>query len=300
MADKTIQLHIYRGPDGEFDVPVVRGSDNDEQWQVWLTATQMSELFGVGVKTIYKHIKTVVAELEDPASVANFATVTKDGSTRQVDHYDMEVITAVGHRVRSPEATRFRKWAASVLNDYLTRGVAINEARLAADDEALKEASKGTIDALYKAYRLRGYDDAWIAKRITGMVDRKTFTAVLQEVVANIDSGDYAKITNKTYTGLFGRNAAQLRIQNGGVAPRDGMHRTALHFLGLAESTAAEKIRKLDYVPFFYAMAVIDKVCKMLKPAVDNVTQELKTDIATNTPLLSDGDGDPWQGKGSA
>jgi hypothetical protein len=103
---------------------------------VWLNRQQMAMLFGRDVKTIGKHIANVFreGELERAATVAKFATVQKEGDrevTRQVEYYNLDVIISVGYRVKSLQGTRFRIWATQRLKDYLLKGYAINQRRLA-------------------------------------------------------------------------------------------------------------------------------------------------------------------------
>ncbi|MBQ0052334.1 MAG: virulence protein RhuM/Fic/DOC family protein [Treponema sp.] len=102
---------------------------------VWLNRNQMAELFDRDVKTIGKHINNAFEEeLEfDAATVANFATVQKEGDRtveRQIEYYSLDVIISVGYRVKSKRGTEFRKWANSVLKQYILKGYAANDTRL--------------------------------------------------------------------------------------------------------------------------------------------------------------------------
>jgi hypothetical protein len=119
---------------------------------VWLNRQQMAQLFGRDVKTIGKHIANALREelsfprlpqVSDSRGysnsvvarsattrpdevVAKFATTALDGKTYQVEYYNLEMITSVGYRVKSPEGVEFRRWANAVLREYLLRGVAFN------------------------------------------------------------------------------------------------------------------------------------------------------------------------------
>ncbi len=99
---------------------------------VWLNRNQMAELFDRDVKTIGKHINNAFEEeLESDGSVvANFATTATDGKTYQVEYYSLDVIISVGYRVKSKRGTEFRKWANSVLKQYILKGYAANDTRL--------------------------------------------------------------------------------------------------------------------------------------------------------------------------
>ena len=104
---------------------------------VWLNANQIAELFDRDYKTIRKHINNAIKEeLNSEEVVANFASTTKHGAiegktqTREVEYYNLDVIISVGYRVKSQNGILFRKWATSVLKDYMLKGYAINQKRL--------------------------------------------------------------------------------------------------------------------------------------------------------------------------
>ena len=98
---------------------------------VWLNRQQLATLFGRDVKTIGKHIGNALnEELKDIPTIANFATVQTEGSryvTREIEYYSLDMIISIGYRVKSPKGVLFRRWANSVLKEYLTRGVSINQ-----------------------------------------------------------------------------------------------------------------------------------------------------------------------------
>ena len=96
-----------------------------EQDTVWLSRSQMAELFDRDIKTIGKHINNVLKEELDSSVVAKFATTADDGKTYQVEHYNLDMIISVGYRVKSKRGIAFRKWANSVLKDYIIKGYAV-------------------------------------------------------------------------------------------------------------------------------------------------------------------------------
>ena len=97
---------------------------------VWLNRLQMSLLFDRDVKTIGKHINNALREeLRDVATVANFAIVQKEGEryvSRNIDYYSLDMILSVGYRVKSETGIIFRRWANSVLKEYIIKGISIN------------------------------------------------------------------------------------------------------------------------------------------------------------------------------
>ena len=115
------------------DVPI-----SPEKDTVWLTANQMALLFDKDDKTIRKHINNVFSddELDKEVVVANFATTSRHGAvagktqTRMTQFYNLDVIISVGYRVKSKRGIAFRRWANSVLKQYLLQGYAANKQRL--------------------------------------------------------------------------------------------------------------------------------------------------------------------------
>lgn len=128
--DNHGEIIIYQTEDGLTKINV-----NMQDETVWLSLDQMSELFQRDKSTISRHIKNVYAEgeLKKEATVANFATVQKEGQRsveRQIEHYNLDVIISVGYRVKSVRGTQFRIWASSVLKEYIKKGFAMDDERL--------------------------------------------------------------------------------------------------------------------------------------------------------------------------
>ncbi len=100
---------------------------------VWLTLSQLAELFGRDKSVISRHLRNIFRdfELERESVVAKNATTAADGKIYQVEHFNLDAIISVGYRVNSHRATRFRQWATTVLRHHLTRGYSLNEHRLA-------------------------------------------------------------------------------------------------------------------------------------------------------------------------
>ena len=123
MSDNEIILYQ---PDGNISLEV-----RVENETVWLNRQQLALLFDRDVKTIGKHINNALKEeLKRIPTVANFATVQQEGErlvTRDIEYYNMDMILSVGYRVKSQRGTQFRRWANSVLKDYILRGYAVNQ-----------------------------------------------------------------------------------------------------------------------------------------------------------------------------
>jgi len=130
MTEDQNSIEIYQGTDKQSIVEV-----KFEQETVWLSQKQMSELFDKDVRTINEHIKTIYksGELIKEPTIRKFRIVQKEGKrqvSREIEHYNLDVIISVGYRVNSKRGTQFRIWATQRLKDYLVKGYAINEKRL--------------------------------------------------------------------------------------------------------------------------------------------------------------------------
>lgn len=118
----TNEIILYQ-PDETITIDVRVENDT-----VWLNRNQIAQLFGRDVKTIGKHINNALQEeLAGISVVAKFAITATDGKIYQVEHYNLEMITSIGYRVKSKQGIQFRQWANKVLKDYLLRGYAINQ-----------------------------------------------------------------------------------------------------------------------------------------------------------------------------
>ena len=132
------QIVVFKDGALELDVKIT-----PEQNTVWLTLDQLAELFDKNKSTVSRHIKNVFTEgeLTADSTVAKFATVQKEGHRtikRQIEYYNLDVIISVGYRVKSQRGIAFRKWASSVLKQYLLAGYAVNEKRLAAMNKVIQ------------------------------------------------------------------------------------------------------------------------------------------------------------------
>ena len=109
---------------------------------VWLSLDQMSNLFKRDKSVISRHIKNIFKEeLDEISTVANFATVKKEGYRqiiRNIDYYNLDMIISVGYRVKSKNGIIFRKWATKVLKDYMIKGYAVNQKRLETLEKTVK------------------------------------------------------------------------------------------------------------------------------------------------------------------
>lgn len=179
MEEKVIknEIVLFENQDVKLEV-------NMKDETVWLNANQMSELFGRDSKTIRKHIDNALKEELDNSTVANFATVQKEGNrniTRNIEYYNLDMIISVGYRVKSKNGIVFRKWANKIIKDYLIKGYAVNNKRL--------EYLEKTIKLLDIAGRINGELSANEAQSIIKVINKYSNALNL------LDKYDYKKVS---------------------------------------------------------------------------------------------------------
>jgi death-on-curing family protein len=137
------QIEIYKSPDNQIELQVRFDKDT-----VWLNQYQLAELFTTDRTSILKHIQNIydTEELDEKVTCAKIAQVRQEGKrkvTRQVLHYNLDVIISIGYRVNSKRGTQFRQWATKRLKDYLVQGYAINEKRLEQKQQEVRHLKDG-------------------------------------------------------------------------------------------------------------------------------------------------------------
>ena len=130
MMKNNNNLIIYQDDNGLIKINV-RFADED----VWLTQGQLAEIYDTTQQNIALHIKNIYAdkELADEATHKKFLLVRQEGNRnvqRSIDHYNLDMIIALGYRVQSQVATRFRRWATERLHEYIQKGFAMDDDRL--------------------------------------------------------------------------------------------------------------------------------------------------------------------------
>ena len=128
--DKENKLILYKDEEGRVSVNT-RFADED----VWLTQAQLAEIYCTTKQNISQHIDNILAdgELEANRTVKNFLTVREEGKRkvqRDIIYYNLDMIIALGYRVQSPIAVRFRRWATQRLHEYTQKGFTMDDERL--------------------------------------------------------------------------------------------------------------------------------------------------------------------------
>ena len=188
------------------------------QEMVWLSRNQMAELFDRDIKTIGKHINNALREELDNSTVAKFATVQNEGGReveRFIEYYNLDVIISVGYRVKSKRGVEFRKWANSVLRQYILRGYAVNNNRIAQLGEVI-QIMKRTQNSLDSKQVLSVIERYSTALDLLDAYDHQNMsrpkgnaaTYVLtyeecMEIIASMRFGDESDIFGKEKDGSF-------------------------------------------------------------------------------------------------
>jgi prophage maintenance system killer protein len=165
------QIEIYQAQDGSTQIDVQL-----EEETVWLTQAQMAVLFNKGRTTITEHISNVFkeGELIEEMVCRDFRHTTQHGAvkgktqSKNVKYYNLDVIISVGYRVKSKQGTQFRIWANKILKDYLVKGYALNEKRLAQKEQEVKLLKDG-IHILSRAIEEKIEDNQWLTVFTKGL-----------------------------------------------------------------------------------------------------------------------------------
>lgn len=200
-----IQYLLYNMPDADGKVQVVIKDET-----LWCTQKAMAQLFGVGVPAISKHLKNIFTEgeLNPDTTISKMETVVNRGIRGEVqeliDFYSLDAIIAVGYRVSSLKATRFRQWATKILNEYIKKGFAM-------DDERLKQGTavfgKDYFRELLERVRSIRASERRIWQQITD---------IYAECSTDYDKNSpttkdfYAMIQNRFHYAITGQTAAEI------------------------------------------------------------------------------------------
>ena len=202
-----IQFLLYNMPNADGKVQVVIKGET-----LWCTQKAMAQLFGVGVPAISKHLKNIFAEgeLSKDVVVSKMEITTQHGAiedktqTHSVDFYHLDSIIAVGYRVNSLKATRFRQWATKILNEYITKGFAM-------DDERLKQGTAMFGKDYFRELLERVRSIRTSERRIWQQI-----TDIYAECSTDYDKNSpttrdfYAMIQNRFHYAITGQTAAEI------------------------------------------------------------------------------------------
>ena len=197
MENKVI---IYTANDGKTKIDVKL-----EEETLWLTQAQMCELYQTSKSNVSEHIKHIFeeGELNEESVVRKFRTTAADGKEYLVSHYNLDMIIALGYRVRSIIATRFRQWATERLKEYIVKGFAI-------DDERLKKLGGGSY---WKELLERIRDIRASEKVLYRQILEIYATSIDYDPRAQVSQEFFKKVQNKIHYAIHGHTAAELIVE---------------------------------------------------------------------------------------
>lgn len=201
--DENNKILIYTGQDGLTKIDVKLEEDT-----LWLTQAQMCELYQTSRTNVVEHIKHIYeeGELQEEATCQNFRQVRQEGNrmvNRTVPYYNLDMIIALGYRVRSITATRFRQWATLRLKEYITKGFTL-------DDDRLKKLGGGDY---WKELLERIRDIRATEKVFYRQVLEIYATSIDYDPRAFVSQEFFKKVQNKIHFAIHGHTAAELIVE---------------------------------------------------------------------------------------
>ena len=203
--DREVQFLLYNMPEDSGKVQVVIKDET-----IWCTQKAMAQLFGVGIPAVSKHLKNIFeeGELSPEMTISKMETVINRGKRGEVnefiDFYNLDAIIAVGYRVSSLKATRFRQWATTILNEYIRKGFAM-------DDERLKQGTvlfgKDYFRELLERVRSIRASERRIWQQIT---DIYAECCIDYDRNAKTTRDFYAMVQNRFHYAITGQTAAEI------------------------------------------------------------------------------------------
>ena len=203
LPAKQSDFLLYTGSDGKVNVEVFLKDET-----VWLTQKAMAELFGCTPDNISLHLKNIYKEkeLDTNSTTEDFSVVQKEGKrqvSRKMEFYNLDAIIAVGYRVNSYQATRFRIWATKILKEYIIKGFVL-------DDERLKQGNrvfgKDYFDELLERIREIRASERRFYQKITDIYA----LAVDYDKNAPLTKDFFAIVQNKLHWAITGKTAAEI------------------------------------------------------------------------------------------
>ena len=202
--EKNFNFMIYKYAEEE---TTVNALVKDET--IWLTQKSMAELFDVNIPAVSKHLQNIFddGELDKNSTISKMEIVQQEGNRdvkRTVEFYNLDAIISVGYRVNSRRATHFRKWATSVLKDYMIKGFVL-------DDERLKQGKvafgKDYFKELLERVRSIRASERRIWQQITDIFAE---CSIDYDKNSEITKNFYAMVQNKFHYAITGKTAAEI------------------------------------------------------------------------------------------
>ena len=271
------EIVLYQSEGANVPVQVWYKEDN-----LWLPQKAMAELFGVSVQTISEHLSNIFesGELQKPSvtSFSGFSEKTSGKGGRPTTYYNLDAVIAVGYRVNSMRATRFRQWATATLKEYITKGFVLN-------DDMLKNGApfgKDYFDELLVRIRDIRASERRVYQKITDIFQECTYDYDRNSEIAR---NFYATVQNKLHYAVTGHTAAEIvqgrsdpEQPNMGLSTWKGAPDGPIHSsdVTIAKNYLTEKeIRELNRLVTMFLDAAEDRAERHQLTSMDDCKQLL-------------------------
>jgi len=283
------QFLIYQSEDGSTRIDVMLEAET-----LWLSQKQLTDLFGKAKGTVSEHIKHIFedGELTPAATVRLFRTVQSEGGrdvTREVEHYNLDMVLALGFRVRSPVGVRFRQWANDKLKEYIVKGFVLDDARL-------RNPGKGRdyFDELTRRLQDIRTSERRFYQKITDIYA----TSVDYDASHVITQAFFATVQNKVHYAIHGRTAAELIAEradssqpNMGLTTWEGA-RIRKADVGIAKNYLnAEELRALNNLAEQYLIFAEGQAARRIAMSMQDWISKLEGFLTLNDREILQGAG---------
>lgn len=314
MTDKGNkgEIVIYKNENGNISFEAKL-----EDETIWLTQDMMAKLFETTSQNITMHIKNIYEEeeLEQISTCKDFLQVRKEGKravSRKLAFYNLDMILSVGYRIKSKTATQFRKWATTVLKEYMTKGYAINEHKLKQEQDKVKTL-QDTIKLLSRSleYQVESLDEAkdvaklmdnfaigldlldnydhqkldskGLTTREAVKIDEKEFITIIDKMKSEFASDVFATPKDESFSSSV--NQIYQTFEGKELYPTLEEKAVTLLYLIVKNHSFADGNKRIGASCFLYFLNKNDMLYKADKPIIDNSTLfALTLLIATSRP----------------
>lgn len=314
MTDKGNkgEIVIYKNENGNISFEAKL-----EDETIWLTQDMMAKLFETTSQNITMHIKNIYEEeeLEQISTCKDFLQVRKEGKravSRKLAFYNLDMILSVGYRIKSKTATQFRKWATTVLKEYMTKGYAINEHKLKQEQDKVKTL-QDTIKLLSRSleYQVESLDEAkdvaklmdnfangldlldnydhqkldskGLTTREAVKIDEKEFITIIDKMKSEFASDVFATPKDESFSSSV--NQIYQTFEGKELYPTLEEKAVTLLYLIVKNHSFADGNKRIGASCFLYFLNKNNMLYKEDKPIIDNSTLfALTLLIATSRP----------------
>ncbi len=285
IASYESEIVLYTTPEGRVRVEVLYSGES-----FWLSQRKLADLFGVEVNTINYHLKEIYAsgELEEEATIRKFRIVQQEGGrqvSRELDLYHLDAIIAVGYRVNSRQATRFRIWATRTLREFMIKGFVL-------DDERLKQGrrfGRDYFDELLERIREIRASERRFYLKVTDIYEQ---CSIDYDSKADITQTFFKTVQTKLRWAITGKTAAELIAERANAgkpnmclqtwrnAPQGKILKSDVT---VAKNYLAEKeIRELERIVSMYLDYAENQAARQIPMRMDDWTKKLDSFLKFN------------------